>query len=137
MRDPADIALIAQLESTIADLEHRIHLLCGDDASYHLLRPHGFNPRASKMLVMMAKQHPAVISRQSIRGLIGGDSCTLKSIDILVCKTRKVLDTRGIAGQIETIHGGGYRTDGQLTSWIHSVIDPPQLPEQRDLFDVA
>jgi DNA-binding response OmpR family regulator len=135
MRDPGDIIAISELQTKVNSLENLVDTLKGSPADYAKLRPYGFNPRMCRMLVVMAKQYPATLSRVAIMTAVGGDSRDAKSMDVLVCKARKIIEDKRLPGVIETIHGGGYRADDRLTSWVKFVIKPePVAPEQQTLF---
>lgn len=132
MRDPVDIATIEALTTENALLRHRLDILCGDDAEFHALRGHRLSPRAARMLVILAKQAPAVLSRQAIIAALKTDT-SLKGIDLLVHKTRRVMVEQSIPGGIETIHGGGYRADRQLCAWVMGLIHPTDEMRQGEL----
>lgn len=118
-----DTELEAQLRGRIAELEADVKRLSGDPAEYQLLRPLGFNPRQAALLVTMARQAPLVIPRTAIQTSMR-KGCNPKSVDVLACKTRKVLAKNNAPGKIETIHGGGYRSDKELTDWVLGIIAP-------------
>lgn len=135
MRDPGDVIAITELQAKVTNLENLVDILKGTPADFAKLRPYGFNPRMCRMLVILARQFPATLSRTAIMNAVGGDSRDAKSMDVLVCKVRKILATKQLPGLIETIHGGGYRADERLTSWVRFVIKPePEDPVQRSLF---
>lgn len=118
-----------QLQARVAELEAQVQRLRGDPSVHQLLRPMGFNPRQAKMLVLLSQHHPISLSRQAISEAIGGT--TLKGIDVLVCKTRKVLEKKHVAGTIETIHRQGYRLSVELAGWVRSKLGADLEPEDQ------
>jgi len=137
MEDPQTGAdNVEYLKARVAELEAELRRLRGDPAAFQRLRPFGFNPRQAKLLVLLARQAPSVISRQAIAAALEGEN--LKGIDVLVCKVRRVFKAQSIPGGIETVHGGGYRSNPLLTAWVLRQIDElPPAEEQPDLFGVA
>lgn len=84
-------------------------------------------------MVAMARQSPAVLPRISILETMG--TYNEKSATVLMCKLRKVIETRKLPGYIETVQREGYRLDPKLTSWVLRIIDESdtQLPLFPDL----
>lgn len=109
-----------QLLARVAELEEEVALLRGDPSAAQQLRPLGFSPRQARMLVMLAQQAPAILSREAIAG---ADN-PVKGIDVLVCKTRRILKLIDCPGTVETIHGNGYRANAALAAWVLHKIQP-------------
>lgn len=119
------------LKARIAELEERVRLLTGDPAAHQRLRPHGFNPRQAKALVLLARAAPSTIAAAAFEGE------SVSSVKVMICKTRKVMTARGVPGSIETLHSSGYRADPDLAAWVLERIKEPEQPqpEQKESTD--
>lgn len=124
-----------ELRARIEKLEERIRLLTGDPAAHQRLRPHGFNPRQARLLLILSQAAPATVSMAALTK----DDESPSGIKVLVCKTRKVMKAKAVPGRIETLHSSGYRADPDLAAWVLDRTKEPEQPqpEEQEQVDVA
>lgn len=123
-----------ELKERIRELEERLRLMTGDPAAHERLRPHGFNPRQARALVILGKAAPLTLPHSAL----DPDAASYASIKVLVCNIRKRMAENSIPGRLETLHSSGYRADPDLAAWVLECIKEPETqPATEELNDAT
>lgn len=116
-----------ELEDEVELLRQQLSALTGSSQEFGVLMflGYGMTHRLAKILHILVKRSPAIVSRNALHTVFYGDrddgGPEPKIFAVHITRLRAVLERVGAKGKIETVWNTGYRASPELVRWVQEL----------------
>lgn len=116
-----------ELEEEVELLRQQLGALTGSEKEVGVLLAlrYGMTHRLAKILHILVKRSPAVVTRNALHAIFYGHQDDggpePKIFAVHITRLRKILQRLGAEGKIETVWNYGYRASPELVKWVNQL----------------